>query len=218
MEAVIADDPPPFDSDPVWYFFECTDVDGGGPDNTFDSGWQTGVDGNVYSRDDYVTGLVYSFTVRTRDSSANQNETLPSPVASVTVGIGHDKWAPDPDPIVPPRTNPTMTWASPPQIVQIPASVGPYYNEMIATTAVDPVVAGYDGPYPVQYSFECQEDGSKSSGWINSAYYSVQVATQFDKYHFKVMARDTSPNYNPTNWSCICYAGDPLLCGCPGGP
>jgi hypothetical protein len=116
-----------------------------------------------------------------------------------------------------------MTWELPPQLVQIPPSVGLYYNAMTASTAVDPTVAGYDGPYDVEYYFYCEEDSAeypsgKSSGWQSEAYYQVQVADQFDYYHFKVMARDTSPNNNTTSWSCLCYANDIPGCGCVVGP
>ena len=83
---------------------------------------------------------------------------------------------------------------------------------MTATTAIDPVVAGYDGGYDVEYFFECVEDSDKDSGWIDTAYYAVQVASGSHYYHFKVRARDTSPNNNLTGWSCECYANDQPGC------
>lgn len=66
---------------PVTYYFKCTDVNGTGPNPTFDSGWITS---RIYT---ISSGLnvnsTYTFTVKTRDSLFN--ETGESIQASVTV-------------------------------------------------------------------------------------------------------------------------------------
>ena len=85
---------------------------------------------------------------------------------------------------------------------------------MVATTAVDPA----PGSYGVEYFFECQEDPSLNSGWVSDPYYSVQVDDQFDYYSFTVRARDTSPNNNTNDWSCICDADNLPICNCIGVP
>ena len=195
MTATAADDPEPYNNDMITYEFDCIE------ENFYDRPWELD---NVYSRDDYVTGTTYSFSVRSRDSSLNQNMTgWSEPVVFVTAGTGPDTLEPVPN---------LMTWENPPQKEQIPALSGNWYIVMTATIAVDPVLAGYDGGYGVEYNFECLQDGSKDSGWIGTDYYQVAVDDVFDNYTFKVTARDMSPNQNATGPSCDCNSGTPLAC------
>ena len=59
-----------------YYFTETSDNPGGD-----DSGWQTGT---TYEDTGLTTGLVYTYTVKARDLSANQNATAPSDPASAS--------------------------------------------------------------------------------------------------------------------------------------
>ena len=80
MEAMVATD----ETGPVKYYFTCIDVNGTGPNPSFDSGWITS---NVYTISSGLTlGRSYTFRVKTRDAvSPTPNETAASAPATVTV-------------------------------------------------------------------------------------------------------------------------------------
>jgi hypothetical protein len=108
------------DASGVEYYFECTA--GGGND----SGWQ---DGTTYEDTSLSELTQYTYRVRARDKSANQNATAWSTSESATT---QDCTAPSPDP---------MTWATEPY------ATGCSSISMTATTATD--ASG------VEYYFEC---------------------------------------------------------------
>lgn len=66
------------DSSGVEYYFTC--VSGGGND----SGWQSST---TYTDTNLALGTEYTYTVKARDKSSNQNETLPSQGVSATTEI-----------------------------------------------------------------------------------------------------------------------------------
>jgi hypothetical protein len=66
---------------------------------------------------------------------------------------------------------------------------------MTATTATDA------GSPPVQYYFECTNDGSKSSGWQSSSTYIASGLTPSTLYSFRVRARDSYSTPNVTGYS-----------------
>ena len=158
-------------SDPsgVEYYFECTSHP------AHSSNWQG-------SPEYEVTGLsqgLYSFVVRARDMSPNQNTT----VNSVKVQV--DLKPPTPDP---------MKWAAggEPKEVWHGGSFNNYWAEMTAEQATDD--SGV-----VQYYFQCTTESGFSSGWQSSRSYSVRVGRAGQRHRFRVRARDV--NDNRTGWS-----------------
>ena len=83
---------------------------------------------------------------------------------------------------VAPRPN-SMRW------LVVPAATGPKTITMTAVTALD---AGNDNP--VQYSFECTNDGTKSSGWIAEANYTPTNLDPYTTYSFRARAQDSVGN------------------------
>ncbi len=80
-----------------------------------------------------------------------------------------DGYAPKPDP---------ESWRF------VPVATGPNTIYMKATPAID-----VNNP-PAKYYFECIEDGSKSSGWVSDANYTVTGLTPGATYSFRVIACD----------------------------
>ncbi|MBN1392263.1 MAG: endo-1,4-beta-xylanase [Sedimentisphaerales bacterium] len=93
------------------------------------------------------------------------------------------------EPDTTPPTPDPMTWSS------YPTATGSSTITMTATTATDA-----NSP-PVQYYFECTNDGSKSSGWQSSTTYIAQGLTPSTLYSFRVKARDSYTTPNETGWS-----------------
>jgi rhamnogalacturonyl hydrolase YesR len=88
----------------------------------------------------------------------------------------------------PPTPNP-MTWAL------TPTATGSTTIAMTATSATDS-----ESP-PVEYYFECTNDGSKSSGWQTSTTYVASGLTPSTLYSFRVRARDSAATPNVTGFS-----------------
>lgn len=141
-----------------------------------DSGWQNSP---TYTDSGLNPSTQYTYQVKARDKSFYQNETGLSTAQSATT------YAPD---IIPPYPDP-MTWAT------VPTTTGPYTITMTATTAED------ETSPPVQYYFECTNNGGKSSGWQLSPTYTASGLTPNTYYSFRVQARDSAPIPNINGWS-----------------
>jgi len=148
----------------VEYYFSCTA--GGG----HDSGWQ---DGTTYEDTGLAELTQYTYVVRARDKSPNQNVTTPSTAESATTGDGT---APTPNP---------MTWAVGPY------TTGPSSISMTATPASD--------PSGVEYYFTCTAGGGNDSGWQDNPTYEDTGLADFTEYTYTVKSRDKSPYQNETS-------------------
>ncbi len=159
-------------SDPsgVEYYFQETSGNPGGSD----SGWQ---DSRAYEDKGLTVGRTYTYRVRTRDKSPNQNEGSWSVYRSATT----------PD-TTPPTPNPS-TWATEPYATSS-SSV-----RMVATTAND--------PSGVEYYFQeiSGNPGGSDSGWQDSPVYEDAGLTRDRTYTYRVKTRDKSLNRNEGNWS-----------------
>ncbi len=155
----------------VEYYFQCTS------NSRYSSGWQ---DSPEYTASSLAQG-VYSFVVRARDKSPNQNTTGNSAVVSV------DLEPPTPDP---------MEWAEdgePEEVYLGGGSLTGYWAQMTAAEATDP-----DGD--VEYFFECTDNSGFNSGWQSDTYYEVQIGRKNQLLRFHVKARDIYGNetaYSP---------------------
>jgi hypothetical protein len=154
-------------SDPsgVQYLFTCTA--GGG----HSSSWQSSPS---YTDTGLSPSTQYTYTVKARDLSSNNNETTASSPASATTQSVDT---------TPPTPNP-MTWAT------VPYATGDSSIAMVATTASD--ASG------VQYLFTCTAGGGHSSSWQSSSSYTDTGLSPGTQYTYTVKARDLSPNYNET--------------------
>ena len=153
----------------VEYYFDCTAGAGG-----HDSGWQNGT---LYEDIGLSELVQYTYRVKARDKSSNQNEGVYS--AEVTTAT-LDGTAPEPDP---------MTWATEPYATGTTIS-------MTATTATDNGGAGN-----VEYYFECTAGGGHDSGWQDSTTYEDTGLDDLTEYTYRVRARDKSSNLNATGYS-----------------
>jgi hypothetical protein len=152
------------DESGVEYYFTCTS------NQEYSSNWQ---DSPVYQ----VTSLpkgTYSFVVKNRDKSPDQNTTRDS--VQVTV----DLQPPTPDP---------MQWATggEPREVYGGGGTWDYYAEMTAAEATD--ASG-----GVEYYFECTTQSGFSRDWDPSPHYKVLVGRTGQGHRFRVKARDISRN------------------------
>ena len=128
----------------------------------------------------YDTGTMsYSTTYYWRIDELNGGGTTTGTVWSFTTVAPPDTTPPSPNP---------MTWAS------VPKSASSTSITMTATTASDTSL-------PVQYYFECTNDGNKSSGWQTSTTYIATGLTTGTPYTFRVKARDSVASPNETGWS-----------------
>jgi len=174
-----------YDDSEVEYYFES--VEGNG----HDSGWlpdpnytDTGLDPNTE----------YSYRVRARDRSSNQNTTPWSETIVVRTLVAPDLLAPTPDPM---QWDPTVDpngFDGTPHEIEI--DVGTSFDFWAVMTAVVAVDAGGG---PVEYFFECTTEPGFSSGWIATPTYSVLVGRQGQGHRFRVRARDQFGNV--TAWS-----------------
>ncbi|MDD5064300.1 MAG: hypothetical protein PHQ35_06025 [Phycisphaerae bacterium] len=160
------------DSPPVQYYFECTN------DGSKSSSWQSSAS---YTASGLTPNTQYSFRVQARDSAATPNVNGWSSTQYATTDPPvQDTTPPTPDP---------MTWSS------FPTATGSSTITMTATTATDATSP------PVQYYFECTNDGSKSSGWQSSSTYVASGLTASTQYSFRARARDSAATPNVTGWS-----------------
>ena len=150
------------DESGVEYYFACTS------NAAYSSDWQ---DDPVYRTTSLPKGT-YSFVVRVRDKSPNQNTT--GDAVQVTV----DLQPPTPDP---------MRWESEPAEVYNGGGTFDYSAEMTAAEATDP--SGN-----VQYYFECTTESGFSSGWQSSRTYKVKIGRSGQLQRFRVKARDIYGN------------------------
>lgn len=154
------------DSGVQYYFTNFTIIDG-----THDSGWQASP---TYNDTGLEPSTRYSYTVKARDLSSNNNETGDSASESATTDAP-DVTAPTPDP---------MTWASP------PAAISTSQITMTANPASD--TSG------VEYYFTCTSGGGQDSGWQDSRTYTDSALSPSTSYSYVVKARDKSSNQNET--------------------
>jgi hypothetical protein len=158
----------------VQYFFECTS------DANYNSSWQ---DSSTYQVSSLPQGL-YTFVVRARDKSPNQNTTGNS-TPPVTVDL---------KPPTPATPNGQMNWAEggePKQILLPPYTSWDYGATMTAAECSDESGT-------VEYFFDCT-NGNFDSGWQSDRTYTVKVGRPDQGYRFHVKARDLS--HNETGWS-----------------
>jgi hypothetical protein len=157
------------DASGVEYFFDETSGNPGGSD----SGW---LNSPTYIDTGLSASTTYTYTVKARDKSVAQNETLVSSAASATTT------APD---ATPPTPNP-MTWATP------PVAVSSSSITMTATTASD--ASG------VEYFFDETTGnlGGSDSSWQNSPTYIDTGLSASTTYTYTVKARDKSSAQNET--------------------
>jgi len=163
----------------VQYYFQCTsDANYSSPD------WQ---DSPTYQVSSLPQGL-YTFVVRARDKSPNQNTTANS--TAVTVDL---------KPPTPAPPNLQMDWAEGGEPKEIYGGGG--WNYYYATmTAVE----CSDESGTVEYYFECTTDEGFDSVWLSFApgqpcTYTVRVGRPGQRIWFRVKARDLS--HNETGWS-----------------
>ncbi|MBA7615808.1 hypothetical protein ES703_23094 [subsurface metagenome] len=136
------------------------------------------------------TGLTpdttYTYRVRARDTSVNQNQTGWSTLLDANTlpeGVVPDTTPPTPDP---------MLWADgglPEEIWGGPEDF--YYAQMTAEVATD-------DNYGVEYNFICTTNSGFSSGWQGSNTYTKLVGMGGQAHMFYVIAHDLSPNQNET--------------------
>lgn len=150
------------DESGVEYYFECTS------NQAYSSDWQ---DSPEYELTSLPKGT-YSFVVRVRDKSPNQNTTANSPAVTL------DLTPPTPDP---------MRWELEPAEVYHGGGSFDYWAEMTAVQATD--AAG-----GVQYYFQCTTESGFSSGWQDSRTYAVRIGRRGQNQQFRVKARDRYGN------------------------
>ncbi|UCC21936.1 MAG: DUF362 domain-containing protein [Planctomycetota bacterium] len=160
------------DESGVEYYFDETSGNPGGSD----SDWQ---DSPVYTDTGLSAETQYTYQVKARDKSPNQNETGWSTAESATT-LPEDFNAPEPDP---------MTWAV------LPHATGATSISMEATTATD--LSG------VEYYFDevSGNPGGSDSGWQDNTTYKDTGLDPNTQYTYQLKARDKSPNQNETGWS-----------------
>jgi alpha-galactosidase len=157
-------------ADPSGVQYEFTRYAADGTTLLFTSPWQNSPS---YTDTDLTPDTTYSYTVRARDLSANNNTTAPStPAASATTDPA-DTAAPTPDP---------MTWAN------VPEAVNDNSITMTATTATD--------PSGVKYQFtRYAADGTTllfTSPWQDSPEFTDTGLDPETTYTYTVKARDNS--------------------------
>jgi hypothetical protein len=151
----------------VEYYFEETSGNPGGND----SGWQNSP---TYLDTGLDNSTSYSYRVKARDKSPDQNETAWSTVESTTTTPA-DTIAPTPSP---------MTWAV------APTPLSSRVITMTASTASD--------PSGVEYYFTNTTISGHDSGWQDSPSYTDANLDPSTSYTYQVKARDKSVASNET--------------------
>jgi hypothetical protein len=151
------------DASGVQYYVDCTTSGG------HDSGWQNDA---TYEDTGLSSSTQYSYRVKARDKSSNQNATAYSTSKSATTD-SPDTTAPTPDP---------MTWATEPYAVSSTSI------SMTATTATDASGAEY------YFDETSGNPGGSDSGWQDSTTYADTGLDPDTTYSYKVKARDKSTN------------------------
>ncbi|GAF98529.1 unnamed protein product, partial [marine sediment metagenome] len=161
----------------VEYYFECV------TDSSFDSGWQSSPG---YIATGLAENTTYTFRVKARDNSPNQNETDWSIGKSATTDLNTDTSPPFP---------PKSRWAMEPR----------KFTETIIGMAAK---ISSDENGPVVYYFDCTACSDPcvpdanvfDSGWQTGSTYLIP-GLSYATYTFQVKARDSSANQNETAWS-----------------
>jgi len=160
------------DASGVQYYFDCTTSGG------HDSGWQNDA---TYEDTGLSSSTQYSYRVKARDKSSNQNATAYSTSKSATTD-SPDTTAPSPNP---------MTWATEPY------AISSMSISMTATTATDASGAEY------YFDETSGNPGGSDSGWQDSTTYADTGLDPDTTYSYKVKARDKSTNQNETGYSTL---------------
>jgi hypothetical protein len=165
MTAALATDRP---TTGVEYFFEVSDSNG----LVDTSDWQAS---RVYEDTDLQVDTLYTYRVKARDKSPNQNETDYSDPASATT--------------LPDSTSPQpVTWDLPPRTIGS--------HTVIMTSAIATDAAG------VQYYFHNATDPTHDSGWQDSEFYEDAGLDPNTEYTYQIKARDKFPGqFNETEYS-----------------
>ncbi len=173
MEAVTATD-----TSGVQYLFDCV------TDHNFSGTWQDSV---TYIKTNLALGTTYTFRVKARDKSTNQNQTGWSTSLSATTAAAVDNLSPAPDP---------ARWDKKPKKLSSPTRI-----QMKAKTASD--------ESGVQYSFRCVNttkpgiDPSTLNSnpvWQSSATYTVSTNVA-DNYSYTFQCKAKDGLGNETAWS-----------------
>ena len=164
---------PVTDPSGVQYFFDETTGAG------HDSIWQAEQD---YTDSGLSPSTLYTYKVKARDLSVNNNETGWSTAGSDTT---------DPPDTTAPTPNPP-TWASP------PAAADPWTVTMTANTGTD--------DNSIQYYFKNVTDDSHDSDWQSNNSYTDQFLNPQTQYTYRIKMRDLSPQLNETGLSDPCSA------------
>ena len=145
------------------YYFICD------TDRDLDSGWQSSP---YYKNTGLAPGTTHSYRVTCRDTSPNQNVTMPSVSFSATT-LANDADAPLPNP------------------AEV-AGVSSMFNS-VTLTAVEATDAS-----AVEYNFTSVVGGGHSSGWQSSPVYTDNGLLPGTAYDYTVQARDLSASTNIT--------------------
>jgi len=191
MTASTATDPEGYG---VKYYFDCYSHP------QFSGDWQ---DSTVYEVSGLDANTEYTFRVKARDESQNQNETDWSGLASVLISDGNEPNEPNGVPQTP--TPDPSQWdpvedangftGHPRQTVDGP---GPFdYGFTMRAQEPNQTIEG-----GVEYFFECTSNGSFSSGWQESSTYSrSSVGGEYLNFIFRVKARNQQYPELETAWS-----------------
>ena len=158
-------------SDPsgVLYEFNNTTISG------HDSGW---VSSATWTDTGLSPSTTYSYQVRTRDQSSNQNTGSWSTTQSASTLTAPDTTPPSPNP---------ETWYT------LPYGASSTSISMTATTASD--------PSGVLYEFNNTTISGHDSGWVSSATWTDTGLSPSTTYSYQVRTRDQSSNQNTGSWS-----------------
>jgi subtilisin family serine protease len=164
----------------VEYFFKCVN------DANKNSGWQSGT---LYERSDFAPSTTYTFRIKYRDKSENQNETGWSAEKSAkTAATGIDDKPPFPSP---------SRWEVKPKVIRLRPTPRVRMSTKTST----------DETGPVLYYFKCTnvnpavpDPNVFSSSWISSTIYEISSGlTLGSTYTFTVKARDGASPPNVTD-------------------